>query len=456
MVSLAVADWAGFSRAMAALPLACLARVRGESAMPVRMSGIGGVSAAEDTAGLRQKASVNAPQGGNSTLYGMDLGIPLQDRRILVADHSAFNRKTLCRFLTWIGITEVAQAEDGHGVLSQVAQFAPDLVLLDTDLVGLDGFETCRRLRGLPAGKDLPILMQSTSHSDQIRTRCFQSGATDVITKPINPGEFIARVRYHLERRAMVKELRGFRDRIERDLEIARSMQLELIPKPEAIELVAAKCGLSIEAHFQSCDEIGGDVWSLQDLGEGRLGLLVVDFSGHGIAAAINTFRFHTLVSRCTDAEMMDPGAMLSRLNQELCAILPLGQYCTGFYGVIDTGQGTLNYAAAAQPSPFLSLPGKGIDTIDTQGTFLGCFPDEYYETRTVSLGSGGFLFLYSDVLTETLGNDGTMLGVDGLKNWVRDAAATERPLVALLGSFMAGTNGVLHDDLTTVWIAWP
>jgi sigma-B regulation protein RsbU (phosphoserine phosphatase) len=404
-------------------------------------------------------ASVEPSSGGlptGSSLYGIDLTIPLHDRRILIADSSPFSRKTLTRFLSWFGVTDVVFAKDGKDVLDRVNEIGANLILLDTNLGSLTGIETCRLLRATPAGRDVPILVQTTSHSDQTRARCFQAGASDVISKPVNPGELIARVGYHLERRAMISELKTFRERIEQDLAMARAMQLALIPKPERVAAVTRPREFRIDFHFESCNEIGGDLWSLHEIDDDRLGILIADFSGHGITAAINAFRFDALVSRRTATERADPGAMLTGLNDELCEMLPFGQYCTAFYGVLDRGERTLCYASAAQPNPFITDLAGAIATLDGSGPFLGCWPGEAYDNRKQPLGAEGFLFLYSDVLTESPDRNGVVLEERGLEALVRDAARSEAPLKTLLDRFAAPRRHPYHDDLTAVWVAWP
>ena len=407
-------------------------------------------------AGLPLAGPLGGARRSGASLYGIDLGIPLRDRRVLIADPSPFSRKTLTRFLAWVGISDIVFAADGREVLERAAGLGADLILLDADLGSLSGVETCRLLRAMPALRDVPVLLQITSQSDQARARCFQAGASDVVPKPVNPGELIARLRYHLERRAMIRDLTEFRRRIERDLEMAHAMQLALIPKPERIAAVAGKRGLAISAHFESCDEIGGDFWSLYDIDEDRIGVLVADFSGHGIAAAINAFRFETLVSRCSRAERGDPGGLLTRLNRELCEILSVGQYCTAFYGVFDTLRRTLTYACASQPNPLIAGGGGDIRTIDGSGVFLGCWPDEHYETKRLELEPKGFLFLYSDALTESPDRHGAELGEAGLLSLAREMALRDRPLDGLLERFAAARDRPYRDDLTAVWIAWP
>jgi sigma-B regulation protein RsbU (phosphoserine phosphatase) len=402
-------------------------------------------------------------------------------RRVLVADGDPESRQALLRFLAWIGISEVTFASAGQDVLQLAGTVAPDLILLAAGPDSPENIDICRRLRASAAGTDVAIIMMATSRADQMRARCFQAGANDVVTKPVNPREFVARVSYHLERRAMMDELRGFRERVQRDLWMARTMQMALIPDTNRITATARAYGLDIAAHFDSCDEIGGDVWSLMEIDEHRLGVLIADFAGHGITAAINAFRLHTLLSQCPPQDLADPGAALTRINFDLWGLLPSGQYCTAFYGVLDRRSGTLAYAGAAHPSPFLGDSKGAITPLDAGGTLLGCFGDEVYRTHTVPLPADGFLFLYSDMLTEGRGADGTALAEEGLKALVVQAATGSgatgsgatgsgapgsgatgsgapgsTPLDAVLAGFTGRRHNVpCDDDLTAVWIAW-
>ena len=407
------------------------------------------------------KAVRPAGQGAGASVYGMELGFPLGGCRVLIADDSAFNRKTLTRFLQWAGITQVAFASTAEEVMERLESFAPDLLLLDTAMPRMDGIGVCRSLRGDPRWRDLPILMQSALNSDQLRTVCFSAGATDLIAKPINPGECIARVRYHLERRSMVQELRAFHERVERDLRQARAMQLALVPEPAELAALADRHGLTVDSVFRASDEIGGDFWTAFEFDGTRVGVFTADLSGHGIAAAINAFRLHTLLTRTPPEELRDPARLLRQLNLRLCEILPLGQFATAFYGVIDRADDSLLYAAAASPSPIVGSgiagrgDGGGFRRLDASGLFLGAFRDSAYTNHRVPLRRGDTLFLHSDALSEALGTDGAMLGEDGLLRLAERAAedAPVRPLPALMARHAAAHGERLRDDVTALWI---
>ncbi|MFD1623723.1 PP2C family protein-serine/threonine phosphatase [Azospirillum griseum] len=390
-----------------------------------------------------------------ASLYGLDLGLPLGDFRVLIADNSRFNRRTLARFLQWIGIDKVAFATDGPELMDQIEAFDPDLLMIDAQLPPIDGMALCRILRANPRWRDLPILMQSTRQTDQIRSLCFQAGATDLLAKPINPGECVARVRYHLERRAMVRELRAFHERVERDLKQARSMQLALVPDSEWLEAMAGRNGLRIDPVFQTSHEVGGDFWTAFEIGGGQVGVFVADLSGHGIASAINAFRLHTLLTRTPAEELRDPARLMTQLNQRLTDILTVGQFATAFYGVIDPARDTLLYAAAGAPNPLLGSRG-GFRTLDASGMLLGAFADAEYETRVTRFLPGDTLFLYSDGLTEARDRSDTMLGELGLADLVEEAVRTapEHPFPWLMARFAERFGTGLYDDLTALWIA--
>jgi len=407
-------------------------------------------------------ADVPAPP---ATLYGLEIGIPIHDRRILIADTSAFNRKTLARFLKWAGLSEIAFIDDGADTFARIETTVPDLVILSTDIPGLDPLDICRRLRAHPILHDIPVLIQTTDRNDHLRTLCFQAGATDVISKPINPGECIARVRYHLERRSLVQELRAFRERVERDLRMAGAMQMALVPEPPVLSAVAERLGITIAAEFQSSDEVGGDFWTLFDLGPTRAGIFVADLAGHGIPAAINAFRLHTLLTRLTESEPPEPDRLLYRLNNGLHAVLPIGQYATGIYAVLDTAADTLCYAGAGAPNPILGH-GRSFGFLDASGIYLGPFPDEAYQAITVPFPPGSWLFLYSDVVTESRDADDAMLGEKGLRDLIAEVLATSdgvdaevpasQRLEALLTRFRQRYGNKPTDDLTAIWITRP
>ncbi len=117
--------------------------------------------------------------------------------RVLVVDDDPGVRDSLRRSLVFNGY-EVELAEDGQRALSAIALRRPDAVVLDVMMPGLDGLETCRRLRA--AGEDLPVLMLTARESVADRVSGLDAGADDYLVKPFALEELLARLRALLRR----------------------------------------------------------------------------------------------------------------------------------------------------------------------------------------------------------------------------------------------------------------
>ncbi|CAK0766951.1 phosphoserine phosphatase RsbU/P [uncultured Gammaproteobacteria bacterium] len=217
---------------------------------------------------------------------------------------------------------------------------------------------------------------------------------------------------------------------------------------------IGARRGLRLRTHFETSSELGGDLWTVFELDQDRLGVLIVDFAGHGITAAINTFRLHTLIERIPP-QGQTPSEWLSALNLALKDVLPTGQFATAFYCVLDVAADTLTYATAGSPNPVLIVTGSEPVLIDSAGYLLGISRRSTYHDLTRSFPPGSRLFLYSDALIECPDSTNRTLGQDGVIGFVQGAIAerVEDPVGAMLDGFLAGIPRPLRDDLTAIWI---
>jgi two-component system NtrC family sensor kinase len=125
---------------------------------------------------------------------------------ILVVDDTPANSEVLVEMLSKEGFL-VRIAENGERAIEE-AQFSPPaLVLLDVVMPGLDGFETCRRLRSIPTLRQIPVIFMTALSDAHDKVRAFEAGADDYIIKPFERGEVLARVRMHLTRRELERKL---------------------------------------------------------------------------------------------------------------------------------------------------------------------------------------------------------------------------------------------------------
>jgi len=126
--------------------------------------------------------------------------------RILVVDDQTTNIQVIGGMLGKLGY-DIVPAADGATALKRLALNVPDLILLDVLMPGMDGVETCRRIRANPEWTDIPIIFLSAADDKELVVRALEAGGVDFVTKPFNHAEMLSRVRTHLA-------LKGARDRL--------------------------------------------------------------------------------------------------------------------------------------------------------------------------------------------------------------------------------------------------
>ena len=127
--------------------------------------------------------------------------------QILVVDDTPANLDLLARLLEPQGYRVLA-ASSGEAALRVAERAAPDLILLDVVMPGLDGYETCRRLKSTPATREIPVLFISARDETQSLVEGFRAGGVDYIVKPFEPDEVLARVQTRLQLSRLRHELR--------------------------------------------------------------------------------------------------------------------------------------------------------------------------------------------------------------------------------------------------------
>lgn len=133
----------------------------------------------------------------------------MENKIILLVDDNPTNLKLLVELLESHDLT-VAVAQNGVEALQRLKRknlSKPDLILLDVKMPGMDGYETCRRIKADPELVDIPVIFLSAASETADMVQGFSVGAVDYITKPVNLPEVIARINTHLELSGLRKEL---------------------------------------------------------------------------------------------------------------------------------------------------------------------------------------------------------------------------------------------------------
>src|SRR6266478_4355992 len=148
--------------------------------------------------------------------------------RILIADDNPQGVELLEAYLAGTDY-ELAIATDGEETLARVADWHPDLILLDVMVPKISGFEVCKRLRANPATRDVAVLMITALDQPSDVDRAVEAGTNDFLTKPINKTELLLRVRSALQSRRYKDELDRdfFRARLQAALRLRQTLGLD-------------------------------------------------------------------------------------------------------------------------------------------------------------------------------------------------------------------------------------
>jgi len=139
--------------------------------------------------------------------------VPARRSRVLIADDNEPNRELLEVYLADVDC-EIATAVDGRDTLDKVADFRPDVILLDVMMPKLSGFEVCQQLKGDPATSPIMILMVTALGELGDIERAVEAGTDDFLSKPVNKVELVKRVENMLKLRHVSDELERLRSYI--------------------------------------------------------------------------------------------------------------------------------------------------------------------------------------------------------------------------------------------------
>jgi len=379
----------------------------------------------------------------------------LHNALILVVDDLEINRKTLVQSLRSHSYKNIITATNGSEALQLTYDRRPDIVILDLMMPEMDGLSYCKAIRNQREFDRMPILVQTAVSNQEHKISAFDLGANDYVSKPVDASELSARTAVHLVQRFLIADLDNYKTSIEMEMHSAKQMQNRLMPNRAYVDMCERMFNMQIDSYFETSSDFGGDYWGIRMLSDKRLAVYQFDFAGHGMSAAMNVFRMHTLMQECSYASG-DPGNFLTTLNHHLYPLIERNEFATMFYGIIDTESNCLIYATAAMHAALLFKRGlEAPVSLEARGFPMGALIDTTYTSIYAPFSAGDLLLLFSDCLIESTNAKGEFLGDDAVHSNVRktlNANPRHKPkdvIEALLEQLRSHAPGPLFDDLT-------
>jgi sigma-B regulation protein RsbU (phosphoserine phosphatase) len=246
-------------------------------------------------------------------------------------------------------------------------------------------------------------------------------------------------------------------ERFKKELETAAAIHRLIVPAPGDLPTVE---GYRIYGHNFPCKEVGGDYFDVIPISENRLGLVICDVSGKGLSAAllVSTLQatFHSLFqSHMTLLEIV------AQANKLLTRNTTAEKYASGFFGIINTSDRTIETVNAGHNEPLLIHGNGKMEKLYTGGFCLGMFESSSYESQITELSPGDILYLYTDGISEAFSPDGEEFGTGRLETIIRSKTGAppeellreiERIIREWTGQYTPGES-FAHDDFTQLAI---
>ncbi len=249
--------------------------------------------------------------------------------------------------------------------------------------------------------------------------------------------------------KVMLHEQLVEKKRLQGQLEVARQVQLQLLPASDPVI-----ADFDISAYNFSTEEVSGDYYDWVRIYDDQLGLVIADVSGKGVPAAL-LMAFLRASLRAAIHIGYAPHISMAKANNLLWESIERNQFVTAFYGVLDTSNRTLAYSNAGHNPPLMVNANGSAHFIERGGLPLGMFRDTRYYEYYLSLEPGQVLVLYTDGVTEAANKSDEEYGRERLAQRVLEGRHLgARELIDFIQQdVLAFTDGRGADDDITFFV---
>jgi serine phosphatase RsbU (regulator of sigma subunit)/catechol 2,3-dioxygenase-like lactoylglutathione lyase family enzyme len=249
------------------------------------------------------------------------------------------------------------------------------------------------------------------------------------------------------QRHAAAEKLEAER-RATQELAIAKEVQARLFPRTSPLLKSLEYAGACLPARA-----VGGDYYDFLSLGPDRLGLVIADVAGKGIAAALLMSNLQANLRSQFALALEQPQRLLQKVNRLFCENIPDGAFATLFFGDYDDSSGFLRYVNCGHLCALLLRSDGSFDRLESTSTVLGIFKSWECTVGESSLRRGDLLALYTDGVTESMDHSDEEFGENRLVESLR--RHRHQAPKALLDSVVADVRSFApheqHDDITLI-----
>ena len=354
-------------------------------------------------------------------------------KRILVVDKKPDDLRRIHEHLGSEGY-EIEEASTCPEACDRVAEGKVDLMVLDASRHDPADVEACDRLHSDRRTASVPIIAVTDPDAEENGNTAVEVGADDFVVRPLQKTDLLVRAKMllrlkglHDDLRSRNKQLRELNQELatrnqelEQGMEMAHRLQEALLPQEYPPLEHISFCHL-----YTPADAIGGDIFQIAQLEDGRAVIFLSDVSGHGIRAALVTSILKAVFEHVNPNDK-NASQILSDVNSRFRSILgglSPHIYATGFLLLVDGETCKITSACAGHVCPFLiskynmnCRPLMGQEQI---GPALGFFQDPDFPTVEQKLSPGDIVLGFTDGVYEVMNEEGEMYGLERLRQFI-------------------------------------
>lgn len=373
--------------------------------------------------------------------------------KVLLVDDDAFNRQYMAILLQAGGFS-VLHAADGREAVAAFREHRPDLVFMDIVMPGMDGYEATQIIKAESTEGHVPVIFLTALTDTESLSKCLSCGGDDFLTKPYNDIILRAKLNAHARIRRLTvalnernRQLHQFRHRTEREHRVAERVFSNTLAAGQVAH-GAVSFRVSPLAIFN------GDVFQCSLAPDGSLIVLLGDFTGHGLTAAIGALPvseiFSTLVRNGRTL-----GQIAFELNHRLREILPEDMFFAAvLLSMSADGRAATVWSGGLPDLLLFDTQQRLRGRVSSQHMPLGILDDDEFDAQlqTIPLCHGDRLYLYTDGVIEARRDDQTIFGDDNLIDALSSVSRTDSAVdavVAALTRFVGDSSQ--SDDVSII-----
>jgi len=370
--------------------------------------------------------------------------------RIMVVDDELTGRLMLERALVRDG-HEVSLAVNGREAIEVFTREDPDLVLMDAQMPVLSGYEATAEIKRLAGDRFVPVVFVTGNESEQDLVRCVECGGDDFITKPFS----MVILRAKME---ALERLRGLQESLQERNRELREHRQNLIHEQEVAQRVFEKIvhtgdldAGNMKYLISSMAIFNGDLILAARRPEAGQNILVGDFTGHGLPAAIGAIpvarTFYAMTGRGFPMTRI-----LSELNDQLCEMLPTEVFLAAVGIQVDDQEGRIGVWNGGIPDVILRTRTGECRKIGSSHLPLGLVRSDSLRVSldSIDVSDGDRVYVYTDGVIEMKNGNGEQFGEKRLFELISDVTDADEP-VSVIDQALAEFRGDLEqsDDVT-------